>query len=49
LATEKWKQILLAFFLVAVVVLMILAIYAGLALNKDVVSGIDVLNAILSR
>jgi flavorubredoxin len=42
---KKWKQILFTFFLAIVVILAILATYVGLTLNKDVVSGIDVVNA----
>ncbi len=41
---KKWKQILLASFLAVVVLLAIFGAYAGLTLNKDVVSGIDVVN-----
>jgi len=41
---NKWKQILLAFFLVGIGVSAILGIFAGFTLNKDVVSSIDVVN-----
>jgi flavorubredoxin len=41
---KKWKQILLAIFLVIVVIFAVFAAYIGVALNKDVVSGIDILN-----
>jgi flavorubredoxin len=41
---KKWKQILLASFLAVVVVLAVFGAYAGLTLNKDVVSGVDVVN-----
>jgi flavorubredoxin len=41
---KKWKQILLASFIAVVVVLAVFGAYAGLTLNKDVVSGIDVVN-----
>jgi len=36
---------LLAFFLAVILVMVILLAYVGLALNRDVVSGIDILNA----
>jgi flavorubredoxin len=42
---KKRKQILLAIFLVLVVIFAVFAVYIGVALNKDVVSGIDILNA----
>jgi flavorubredoxin len=42
---KKWKQILLVTFLVILVVFAVFAAYVGVALNKDVVSGIDILNS----
>jgi flavorubredoxin len=42
---KKWKQILLAIFLVIVAVFAVSAAYIGVALNKDVVSAIDTLNS----
>jgi hypothetical protein len=41
---KKWKQILLAIFLVIVVIFAVFAAYIGFNLNKDVVSGIDIIN-----
>jgi hypothetical protein len=41
---KKWKQILLVVFLVIVAIFAVFAAYIGVALNKDVVSGIDVIN-----
>jgi hypothetical protein len=41
---KKWKQIILAIFLVLVVIFAVFAVYIGVALNKDVVSGIDIIN-----
>ncbi len=41
---KKWKQILLAIFLIIVVVFAVFAAYIGVALNKDVVSGIEIIN-----
>jgi len=41
---KKWKQILLAIFLVIVIVLAVFVAYIGFNLNKEVVSGIDTLN-----
>jgi flavorubredoxin len=41
---KKRKQILLASLLAVVVILAVLGAYAGLTLNKDVVSGIDIVN-----
>ena len=41
---KKWKQILLASFLAVIVISAVLVAYIGLNLNKDVVSGIDIVN-----
>jgi flavorubredoxin len=41
---KKWKQILLAIFLVIVVIFAVFAAYIGFNLNKDAVSGIGILN-----
>jgi flavorubredoxin len=42
--TKKWKQILLASFLAVIVISPVLVAYIGLNLNKDVISGIDIVD-----
>jgi flavorubredoxin len=46
---KKWKQILLVAFIVLVIVFAAFAAYIGVALNKDVVSGIDIINPQASK
>jgi flavorubredoxin len=41
---KKWKQILLASFLAVIVISPVLVAYIGLNLNKDVISGIDIVD-----
>jgi len=46
---KKWKQILLVVFIVLVIVFASFAAYIGVALNRDVVSGIDIINPQASK
>jgi flavorubredoxin len=42
---KKWKQILLAIFLIIIVIFAVFSAYIVINLNKDVVSGIDTIDA----